>query len=438
MAQDERLPPLAEANRVVRLGVMFLLVGFGGFLLWAVLAPLDEGVAAQGVVIVEGNRKAVQHLQGGIISKILVGDGDLVKVDQPLLELDKTQLEASLATIRSNYWQTQALNDRLQAERNHAEKISFSSALTRVTDSAKIRAIMLAQEQLFVSRRIALVNERSILEQAAAGAQEQVKGLKSLEESRSRQIALLEQDIAGLRELVADGYAPRSRLYEMERMLAQINGERGGTLAEIQRANRQIAEAKLRILQSDQNFQKDVDTQLSQVQPELERWTNELHGREEDLERTTLRAPSEGRVVGLSVHTVGGVIKPGELLMEIVPENERLIIDAQLPTHLIDKVHTGLPAEIRFSSLGVRGQVPVLSGQVSSVSADRLVDQRGVPYYAAKLKVDPASLQELQKLHLRIQPGMPAEVLIKTGERSLLDYLLRPLLNHFASALKEQ
>lgn len=430
--------PSTDINRVTRFGTLTLVIGFGGFLLWAALAPLDEGVPANGVVIVDSKRKAVQHLQGGIVEKILVRDGDLVQLDQPLIKLDQTQLQGVLNTVRTNYWQVQALFDRLTAEQTKRSKVVFSdSLLASAKADSKAGEIVEAQKQLFGTRRSALENQRLILAQSAASAQEQVTGLRALSVSRTRQISLLEKDISGLRDLVDEGYAPRSRLFELERMLAQLNGERSTTLAEIEKAQRAIAEAKLRSIQVEQEFVKDVDTQLSQVQADLNRWSNELHSREEELSRSTLRAPTKGYVVGLAVHTDGGVVRPGEVLMEIVPEDDKLVIDAQLPPHLIDKVHTGLEAEIRFSALGTRGQVPTLSGKLDSVSADRLTDPRGNAFYSARVLVNKESLDALSKQNLKIQPGMPAEVVIKTGERTMLDYLMRPLLNHIAPALKE-
>ena len=430
--------PSTDIARVTRFGMLSLLIGFGGFLAWAAWAPLDEGVPASGLVIVDSKRKAIQHLQGGIVEKILVRDGDLVKVHPPLIKLDQTQLGSILSTVRNNYWQSQALFDRLQAEQLRRSKIVFSPELLKAaTAEPKARQIVEAQQQVFETRRSSLQNQREILVQSAAAAQEQVRGLKSLEDSRTRQIALLEKDLVGLRDLVQEGYAPRSRLFEMERMLAQLNGERGSNLAEIERASRVMAEAKLRGLQVEQEFLKEVDSSLSQAQSELTRWANELRSREEEMARSVMRAPTTGRVVGLAVHTEGGVIRPGDTLMEIVPEDDRLVIEAHIEPHLIDKVIPGLEAEIRFAALGTRGKVPTLYGALDSVSADRLVDQRGNAFYLAKVLVNKDSLDALSKEKLKILPGMPAEVVIKTGERSMLDYLVRPLLNHIAPALTE-
>jgi protease secretion system membrane fusion protein len=430
--------PSTDINKVVRFGIATLVLGFGGFMLWAALAPLDEGVPASGVVIVDSKRKAVQHLHGGIVEKILVRDGDLVKANQPLIKLDQTQIAGEFSTVQTNYWQLQAMYDRLMAEQNRAGSIKFAQKLLdAAASSPKAKEIIDSQQQLFETRRAALANQRSILAQAAAGGQEQVRGLQSLEESRRKQIALLEKDLNGLRDLVQEGYAPRTRLLEMERMLAQLNGDRGSTLADIERATRSIAEAKLRGMQVEQEFLKEVDTQLSQVQSDLNRWRNELRTTEEAMARSVLRAPTEGHVVGLMVHTEGGVIRPGDVLMEIVPEDDQLVIEAHLPTHLIDKVYRGLKAEIRFAGLGTSGKVPVLHGDVNNVSADSTVDQRGFAYYVARVHVDRESLDALSKQNLKIQPGMPAEIVVRTGERSLLDYLIRPLLNHIAPAMKE-
>jgi membrane fusion protein, protease secretion system len=428
---------LTDTRSVTRLGLFILLFGLGGFLIWAALAPLDEGVPTNGVVSVESKRKAIQHLQGGTINKILVKEGAEVAANQPLILLDQTQINAVLSTVQNNYWQTQALADRLRAELNHQPQISFNEKMLKESNP-QAKAIMATQSQLFATRRTALINEGNILQQTIAGINEQINGLRALEAGRKQQIKLLETDIAGLRDLVADGFAPRTRLFEMERLFAQVSGEYGEGLSRIEQASRQKGELSLKILQRTQEFNKEVETQYSQIQGDLNRWNNEIKAREEDLSRTVLRSPASGHVVGLNVHTVGGIIRPGETLMEIVPENDELVIEIQLPPHLIDKVHPGLLADIRFASLGNKGTAPILEGKLTSISADRIVDPRGNPYFSAKVVVTPKGLAELSHKKLAIQPGMSTEVVIKTGERSLLDYLTRPLFNRLAFAFTEK
>ncbi|MEJ2794577.1 HlyD family type I secretion periplasmic adaptor subunit [Iodobacter sp. LRB] len=428
---------LTDTRSVTRLGLFILLFGLGGFLIWAIFAPLDEGVPTNGVVSVESKRKAIQHLQGGVISKILVKEGAEVQANQPLVLLDQTQINAVLSTVQNNYWQTQALADRLYAELKHAPKISFDEKLLKATNP-QAKEIMNTQMQLFDTRRTVLINEGNILQQSIAGINEQITGLRALKDGRKQQMSLLEKDIAGLRELVNDGYAPRSRLFEMERLFAQLSGEYGEGLGRIEQASRQKGELSLKILQRTQEFDKEAETQYSQIQGDLNRWSNEIKAKEEDLSRTVLRSPAAGRVVGMNVHTVGGIIRPGETLMEIVPENDELVIEIQLPPHLIDKVHPGLLADIRFSSLGNKGTPPILEGELTSISADRIVDSRGNAYFSAKVVVTKNGLAKLSKEKLAIQPGMSTEVIIKTGERSLLDYIVRPLLNRLAFSFTEK
>ncbi|AZN37817.1 HlyD family type I secretion periplasmic adaptor subunit [Iodobacter ciconiae] len=428
---------LTDTRSVTRLGLFILFFGLGGFLLWAAFAPLDEGVPTNGVVSVESKRKAIQHLQGGTIEKILVKEGAEVAANQPLVLLDQTQANAYLSTVQNNYWQTQALADRLSAELNHKPQIIFNEKMLK-ENNPQAKAIMATQSQLFTTRHTALINEGNILQQSIAGINEQINGLQALEAGRKQQIKLLEKDIAGLRDLVADGFAPRTRLFEMERLFAQISGEYGEGLSHIEQASRQKGELTLRILQRSQEFNKEVETQYSQIQSDLNRWSNEIKAREEDLSRTILRSPTSGHVVGLNVHTIGGIIRPGETLMEIVPENDELVVEIQLPPHLIDKVQPGLLADIRFASLGNKGSAPILEGKLNSISADRIVDPRGNAYFSAKVVVTKNGLAELSHKKLAIQPGMSTEVIIKTGERSLLDYIIRPLLNRLAFAFTEK
>lgn len=328
-ADSSAVAPVTSPNSAITWGVLIALFGFGGFVLWAVLAPLDEGVVAQGTVNVDSKRKTVQHLRGGIVDQIMVRDGDRVVKDQPLIRLNDTQL---------------------------------------------------------VKTQLAL--------------QEQINGLEQLASGKAQQIRLLNEELASLRKLFNEGYVPRNRLFDLERALAELTGSRGENLANIAALKERLAAT--------------VD----------------------DIERSTIRSSTDGVVMGLSVHTIGGVINPGERLLDVVPENEPLVVDTQVPTHVINKVHVGLRVDVRFTALN-QTTTPIVDGEVITVSADSFTDSRtGISYYTARVKVPEESMGKLG--NQRIQPGMPVDIIIKTGERTMMDYLLKPLTDRVARSMKEE
>jgi type I secretion membrane fusion protein, HlyD family len=378
----------------IRFGMLVLLLGFGGFLIWALFAPLDAGVPAPGVVSVESQRKTVQHLTGGIVEKILVKEGDTVKAGQVLVVLNPVQAKAQLGITRGQYLSARAMESRLMAEYERKGAIDFHPDLLKEKDDPGVAEIMEVQSRLFATRRLSQQRELAVLRESAAALETQLKGM---------------------RELAKEGYVPRNKMLDMERSYAEI---------------------RLRILQQEQEYRKQVETQLSDVQKEVSAQHSRLVAVQDELNRTEVKAPSDGVVVGLAVHTIGGVISPGSRIMDIVPQDEPLIVDAQISPHLIDLVKPGLEAELRFTAFN-QSSTPVISGTVATVSADSLTDPAThQPYYSARITV---SQKELQRLGSnQIQPGMPVEAIMKTGSRTLMNYLLKPLVDRFAISLRER
>ncbi len=421
---------------VIRFGLVVLVVAVGGFFAWSSLAPLDAGVAAPGVVTVDSKRKTVQHLRGGIVKEILVREGDKVRIGQPLVKLDETQIRAELGVLKSQYLVALAMKARLMAERDGLARIEFPPELLEARDDARTSDALVTQRQLFQSRRAALRSEVGILNENISGATEQLKALQAMEKSKAEQLSLLNQELDSLRELAKEGYVPRNRLFELERNVAMISGSRSEDIGNIARTLNSISQMKLQILQRQQEFRKEVETNLAQVQSQFDGLQDRLVAAEADLERTTLRSPADGIVVGSNVHTVGGVITPADKLMDVVPEGEALVIEAQVMTNMISHVHAGSEADIHFSALNMK-KTPVLKGRVITVSADRLVDQRsGMPYYMARISVTQDMLKKLAGQ--QVVPGMPADVVIKTGERTLLNYLIKPLTDRMTGGFKEE
>lgn len=429
-----------DEKSVVRFGMVTLIVGFGGFLLWAGLAPLDEGVPGTGIVSVDTKRKTIQHLRGGIVESIAVREGDRVKTGDVLLRLNDTDTKAQHDIARGQYAVVKAMEARLLAERDGRATVSFPKDLLEAakTDHRSAEAIS-AQGQLFAARKSALFSEMGTMDESISGLNQQIIGLQSIETGKKIQIELISKELNSFRGLVEEGFVPRNKLYELERVLADLSGTRGGDLAQIARAQASINEIKLRKLQRTQDFRKEVETQMSEVQREVGTQTDRLTALAEELDRAVIKAPTDGAVVGLEAHTVGGVIRPGDRIMDIVPEGDVLVVEAQLPVNLIDKVRVGQLANLHLQIVLAGGAQPAIEGRVSQISADRLTDPRtGQPYYSARIQITPKGEAELIKYKIKTQPGMQVDVVIVTGERTVLQYLLKPLMSRINAGMKEQ
>ena len=428
-----------DVAKWVRIGIAILVLGVGGFFVWAAMAPLDEGVPVPGVVTVDMKRKAVQHLTGGIVKKMHVQESQLVKGGEVLIELDDTQARANFESLRQTYVALRASEGRLAAEQRGADRIAFHSDLDAGDNAPHAAQFIAAQQRLFESRRAALRGDVAILNESAAAQEESLKGLTAQLGNRRAQLRLLEEQLSGTRDLVKEGYLPRNTQLEQERSAAELDATLSDIQGNIQRTGRTIAELRLRAAQRRQEFLRDAEAQLADVKRDIASTYEKLVAAREDLRRVQIRAPVDGQVVGLSVFTEGGVIGAGQRLMDIVPIGEPLVLEAKVPPHLIDRVHVGLPADLNFHGFVNQPRL-VVEGSVVSLSADLLTEPAasGQPvssYYLARVVVTPQGMKELEG-H-RMQPGMPADVIIKTGERSLLTYLLRPLLHRIAVALKE-
>jgi protease secretion system membrane fusion protein len=433
--EENDLP--TDTHTPARLGFWVLGVGFGGFLIWAAFAPLDEGVPTSGMVTIDTKRKAVQHLSGGIIKVVHVKEGQFVREGAPLLEIDDAVTQANLEGSRLRYYTLRATEDRLTAEQTGQKEISFHRDLLLARETDPLVANMLNnQERLFLSRRMSLEAEINAMEESISGYKAAIAGYQGLLEARRAQLRLLQEESEGLRGLVTDGYAPKNDLLALERTKAETLGSIADLQGNIERSHRGTAEVQLRITQRKQDFRKEIDTQLAEVNSQAQAEQERFESFRNDLARTVLRAPTDGQVVGFVTQTVGGVISPGQKVMDIVPQNEALLLETQVPPHLIDRVQPGSEADVRFSSF-VHSPQLVVPGRVESVSADLLThEQSGVSYYLARISVTPEGMKILGNRNM--QAGMPAEVIIITGKRSLLVYLLRPLLKRLSVSMKEE
>ncbi|WP_136417617.1 HlyD family type I secretion periplasmic adaptor subunit [Herbaspirillum sp. ST 5-3] len=425
-----------DPSRYARLGWLIVLLGVGGFLLWASFAPLDKGAPASGTVIVSGNRKIIQHQTGGIIEDILVKEGDVVKAGQPLVRMNDVQAKSAAEMTRVQYFTDRAVEARLIAERDGKKTIAFPPELESAKNDPRVASNIALQSQLFSSRQSSLQSELAAIDENIAGLKAQLTGLKESLESQKQQQVFLKEQLEGLRDLAKDGYVARNRLLDLERTYAQVNGGIAENIGNIGHGQRQIAELTLRRAQRLQDYQKEVRTQLTDTQKEAEALASRLTGLDFDLQNTVVRAPVDGTIVGLNVFTRGGVIPGGFRLMDLVPNEDPLIVEGQIPVHLIDKVHKDLEVEMSFAAFN-RNKTPQIPGVVTQVSADRLVEEKsGMPYYKVQVAVTPEGKKLLSNLQVR--PGMPVELFIKTGERTMMSYLFKPVLDRAHTALTEE
>lgn len=417
------LNPPQELGRYTRFGLLLLVVGFGGFMLWALLAPLDSGVPAPGTAVVASQRKTVAHLKGGVVKRIHVREAQHVHEGDPLVTLDDTQIGADYRATLKTYYALLAEKARLEAEQRDADTVVFPKALGEAGEADDAERQRRLQEELFYTRRRALQGELDLL-------QAQLETFRSQARSAEAQWRFLRQQLEGMRRLAKEGYAARNRQLELERQALELRNQ-------MEVARRQAQETALRMQQTRKDYRKEVETRLAEVSRQLATTAEQLKALKDELDHTVIRAPVSGFVNNLQVHTVGGVIRPGEPLMEIIPENERLLFDVRVPPHLIDRVHPGLAADILIQAFISKPQF-ILEGRVVAVSADIIQpdNPNQPPYYLARVEVTPKGMQKLEGL--RLQPGMPATVTIKTGEQTLMQYLLRPLKKRLHTALTEE
>lgn len=437
VGQDVLPAAATDASKATRMGWWLVLAGLGGFLAWALTAPLDRGVPMSGTVTVSGNKKAVQHQDGGTVQAILVKEGDVVRAGQPLVLMNAVQVRANAAAIRVQYHTALSTEARLLAERDGLAAIAFpQQVLATSRTEPRVAATLAVQQQLFAARRSWLGAELSALNENIAGIQSHTAGLGDARTGKLEQMDLLREQLAGMQELARDGYVPRNRLLELQRTQVQLSASMSEDLGTIARGQRQVSELKLRRLHRQQEFQKEVRTELAQVQKDAETLRNQLEALDWDLANAVVKAPSDGVVVDMNIFTQGGVVAPGFRMMDVVPQDEPLVVQGQVPVHLIDSVHGGLPVELIFSSFN-QNTTPRIPGVVAQVSADRLVDEKtGAPYFRMIAELTPQGRALLQGLPVR--PGMPVELFVKTGERTLANYLLRPMRDHLQMALTEE
>jgi protease secretion system membrane fusion protein len=429
-----------NTQQPIRLGAAVLVIGFGAFLLWAGFAPLDQGVPASGTVAIETRKKTIQHSSGGVVKDVLVKEGQWVKEGEVLLEVSDTQARANNETIKQAYLSQRAVEARLEAERNNANNIAFGPEILESKADLFVQQVMLTQQTLFAARRASYNSEVSALEQSIQALKDQLWGVDQSLANRLVQIQLQEKHLKSIKTLAEEGYAPKNQVLQMEQTQTELKTALSDLKSNQSRLSRSIEESQFRLVQRKQDVLKDVLAQLAEVKKEIQAGKERLTATSEELARTQIKSPVEGQVVGMGISATGGVVMAGQKLMDIVPKNEALLVDAKVQPHIIDKVHTGMEVSVRFNTFANTPQL-VVPGKLVALSSDVISDpsagMNGVSsYYLGRVEITPEGLKILGNRVL--QPGMPTEVLFKVGERTLLQYIMYPLTKRIAASLKEE
>lgn len=416
-----------------RTGLIIAFLVFGVFGVWAFTAPIDGAAHAPGTVTARSNNKVVQHLEGGIISEILAENGDRVQAGDPLVRLDATQALAQLGMVNAQLAAGEAREARLVAERDGLERVEFKKDIS--TASPNEVAEMLSQREIFRARREARLGEIDMLEQRVRQLRSQLEGLRIQHDSKQALVTSYAEELEEVRDLLADGFSDTNRLRSVERNYNTLRGEIAELESNIATTEMRITETQTEIEQVQREFYAEVVTQLGETRSQLEDLRERHTALLDVVERKVVRAPAAGIVNGMDIHTEGAVIAPGDPIAEIVPAGDELIIEARVSPMDIDRVAVGQDASVRFSALNAQ-TTPRLTGTVINLSADAFMDeQTGNSYYQARIRVEPSELDDVEGLVL--VPGMPAEVFINSGERTLMQYLLKPLTNAMARSFIE-
>ena len=411
--------------------VIFMLVGVFG--IWLGMAPLNSAAVAVGKINVVSNKKIIQHLEGGVVDKIFVKDGDVVKAGDPLVEIKNAALQSEIGIVRADYLRTSAIVSRLEAQKDDANEIKFSDDIKQISGYEEVAN---GQISIFNEQKKLLDNEKTILKQRIKQLENQIQGAKAIMSAKKDRIASLNEEIREWERLFKEQLADKVRLRDLNREKTAVEGELAAGTAEIARLGVQINETQGQIALRDRSFKEDSLKKLEDAKIRLVDLEQRYNALKDQSERTIVKSPVEGSVVELAFHTIGGVIRPGERIMSIVPDDTDYVVEAKLNVVDIDTVHVGQLADIRFSAFQHKPSF-VMEGKITYVSADSVQDNAGHSYYDIKAELTPEGMKEFDRNEFFIVPGMPVEVMIKTGDRTMLEYILKPFIDMFKRAFNE-
>ncbi|WP_300786907.1 HlyD family type I secretion periplasmic adaptor subunit [uncultured Desulfovibrio sp.] len=436
VARESKGNEVEDPNRIIRQGLCIILLFFGGMGLWAVFGQISGAVVAPGKIKIESERKTVQHLEGGIVEDILVREGESVRLGQPLITLQSVQVDASTAMLQQQLVAQLAAGERAAVEKVLGPELIWPDELRDMADELHCADVLANESKIFESRRDALRGQLSLIETQIAQLDAQVAGFQDQIAAETKIIATLREELNAKRELFRQRYLEKSQILELERNLATHEGSRGQLRQSVAEARQRATELKLRMEDLRNQFVATATADLGRLQNEMAQTRERLRPLKDAKSRLQVTAPVAGKVVDLKVHSRGGVVKPGEPLMDIVPENTPLIVETQVPVNKITEVYAGQDALVQLDAFDTR-LVPHIPARVTYVSADRLEQQTpggAMPYYLCHVEIDPAALR---KENAYLSPGMPVTVFITTKQRSVLFYIMEPLLKSWDRALRD-
>ncbi len=423
-----------QRNLALMAGAVALLLLSVGII--SAATDLSGAVIARGTVVVESNVKKIQHATGGTVGDLLVRDGMMVEAGELLIRLDDTVVKANVAAITKNIWELTARRTRLEAERDDIETLGFPADLLAAAEDPEIDRIVKGESKLLDLRRTALKGQKAQLRERIGQLTEEIQGLSEQSAAKTEEIELIEKELTGLRELRQRDLVPMSRIVALERDATRLKGERGRLISTTAQTKGKISETELQILQLDQDLRSEVAKELADIRARMSEFVERKVAAIDQLQRIEIRAPVRGAIHQLAVHTKGGVITAGEQIMLVVPDKDSLVIDVQIAPHDIDRLHLGQQATIRFPSLDQRA-TPEIAGTVTRIAADAVQDQKAATsFYPARIVMDEVGQKSLNGT--RLVPGMPADAFIRTFERTILSYILKPLLEQSQHAFRER
>lgn len=432
--------PLWDIGRSVRrhlfLAICASLLLVGGLGGWAATTELSGAVVAAGNLVVASSVKKVQHPSGGVIGQLLVRDGDAVGAGQLLIRFDETVTRANLAVIDSSLIELYARMARLMAERDGADEVKVSRALAEYPNSDKIGEVLDGEKRLFELRRNARSGQKAQLDEKTGQLREEIEGLSGQIEGKKREMEFIERELAGVRDLWNKKLIPIQRLTALERDAARIQGEHGQLVAGVAQAKGKISETRLQMIQIDQDLRSEVAKELREIQGKVAELVEKRVAAQDQLSRIDVRSPQDGVVQQLSVHTIGGVVGPGEQMMLIVPRSDDLVVEAKIAPKEVDQITLGQAATLRFTAFNQR-TTPEIEGRVSLIGADQITDEKtGTSYF--KIQVTPMGTELGRLKNAKLVPGMPVEAFVQTSSRTALSYFLKPMADQFAKAFREE
>jgi len=428
--------PVPDWKRPALAGYLVIFLAFGVLGGWSAFARLDSAVVASGTVTLESSKKIIQHFEGGIIAKILVHEGEHVDQGQIVFLLDNTAPRASANAVHNQLDALLAQEARLVAERNGAENVTYPPELADDASQSVIKDAISDQDKEFAERRASLAGQIAIYESRIKQFETQINGITDEKTSTEQQLGFINLELTDLRELLAENLVQKTRVLALERERARLEGVIGRAVADIAKAHNDIGEAHLQIEQLHKKFSEEVNDQILQVRQKIADLREKTTVSQDVLQRIQIRAPRSGTIQNLHVATVGGVIRSGEPLAELIPDEDNLVVNAEVSPTDADAIEAGMEAEVRFSAF--HGYtLPLILGHVDTVSHDRIIDEQSKqPYFLARVVVNQNEIPAILRDH--IKAGMPVEVMVPTGERTVMNYLVRPLRNRASSAFREK